>query len=306
MIKKLITILNINILKETRGKTWEWCVQFIQKVEINEFTLNNMANNNLTWGIFGGGDKPGLSHKDAIIRLAEAMGVICIHAPEGGPLNAPKIDGNLFTESYLLKKIEKKGLPINLPMFCGGMEKTKTDYGIITERHCYYLWILKLILDLFPDRETPIIEIGAGLGILGYFLDKVGYKNYTIIDLAYSNLLQSYFLYKNLPERKIIFSDTKNPFAKQYENCIKILHSSDFEKIKNAKFGIMINTDSFTEMLIGDADKYINNDCSDLLLSINHEVNDFRVIDISRRKLLYRYPFWLRKGYVEELYSKLT
>jgi hypothetical protein len=36
--------------------------------------------------------------------------------------------------------------------------------------------------------------------------------------------------------------------------------------------------------------------------NINHEVNDFRINEICKT-LIYRYPFWVRDGYVEELYA---
>jgi hypothetical protein len=67
----------------------------------------------------------------------------------------------------------------------------------------------------------------------------------------------------------------------------------------------MINMDGLSEMNKEDAIKYVSSDCAPLLLSVNHEINDFRVVDICKpyRKLVYRYPFWTRPGYVEELYK---
>jgi hypothetical protein len=315
IIDKLITILNKNLPKEQRSKIWEWCISHISKVEINKMNLDNMANTELVWGIYGGypGNEgnPTINRK-AIENLAKAIGTMGVQNPEGGVNLWPIVNNEALTDSELLRKIENEiGFKINLPDFIGGGDITKTDYGIITDRHCHYLWILKRILDLYPyrcDRKISIIEIGAGMGFLGYFLDKIGYYDYTIIDLAYSNMIQSYFLHKNLPERKMILSgDVKNPFDAKYKNALKILHASDFKDIPSGRFDIMINIDGLTEMNLNQAHEYVNNDYARLLLSINHEMNSCRVIDICKatKILKYRYPFWLRDGYVEELYQSI-
>lgn len=139
-------------------------------------------------------------------------------------------------------------------------------------------------------------------------MDKAGYKDYTTIDLAHTNACQTYFLTRNLPNRDIILSGEKeNPFDLSYRNSLKLLHSSDFKNIIKDRFDIMINIDGLTEMKIEEANKYVQSDCASFLLSINHEVNSYRVIDIHKpyRILKYRYPFWLREGYVEELYEQL-
>lgn len=304
-IEKIKAILAINKEKEERSATWQWCVSYIEKVEINEANLENMAHNSLTHGIFGGTVNE--INKEAVRNLAEAFGVVGISNPESEPSGLyPRVFGKNFTESVLLKKIEDTGFRINLPLFIGGRTDLKTEYGIITDRHCHYLWVLKRIMELCPDRNTAIIEIGAGMGILAYYLDKEGYKDYTIIDLAYSNLMQSYFIASNLPERELILSgDAQYPFSLQYKKKIKILHASDFVNVPENRFGLMVNIDGLTEMVMTEAEKYCNSNCAPLLLSINHETNNYRIIEIQKqvKRLVYRYPFWIRKGYVEELYQ---
>jgi hypothetical protein len=77
-------------------------------------------------------------------------------------------------------------------------------------------------MELCPDKNSSIIEIGAGFGVLGYYLDKAGYHDYTIIDIARTNACQTYFLSKNLLDRNIILSgDVENPFDLKY-------YSADF------------------------------------------------------------------------------
>lgn len=305
---RIIGIFNRNILNESRGPIWDWCVNTIKTVELNEANLENMANNYLTFGTFGGKGKEG--NRDTLKRLAEALGIVGITNPEGGPHGAkPQIDIDKFSNDELLNIIiENLPMKVELSQFIGGEITSKTDRGTITNRHCHYLWITKKIIDLYPDRKISVIEIGSGLGLLGYFLDRAGYKDYTSIDLAYANVIQSYFLWRNLPERNFILSgEVKNPFNKKHKNSIKLLHASDFIDVPKNRFDIMVNADSMTEMTIAEAKKYIESDCSPLLLSINHEVNGFRVIEITKnkKKLKYRNHFWLRPGYVEELYETI-
>lgn len=307
IIHRIIPILQTNTKCETRSDIWNWCSGYSSKVEINKENLENRANTNLVFGFFGGTSLE--INRMAIIKLAQALGVMGLNNPEGGVeggICRVNINYVKLTDSALLQKIEEAiGFKIQLPSFIGGRKTSATDYGIITDRHCHYLWILKRIIELFPDRKSSIVEIGAGLGILGYYLDKAGYKDYTTIDLAHTNACQTYFLARNLPDRDLILSGEKgNPFDFAYKDSLKVLHSLDFENIKKNRFDIMINIDGLTEMKLEEATKYMQSDCASVILSINHEVNSYRVIDIHKpnRMLKYRYPFWLRDGYVEELY----
>ena len=333
ILERILRVYEENILAENRTNMWDWCQSHNSKVELNESNLENMANTDLVFGFFGGSHEMGLPESNtnaaiervtrtALLKLAQLIGVSGIENPEGGLFLTQHI--LKLSDSDMLRKIETSiGFKIELPEFVGGREVVKTDFGIITDRHIHYLYILKRIIDLCPDRNSSIIEIGGGLGLLPYFLDKAGYKDYTCIDLAHANVCQAYFLHKNLPERELIISrEKKNPFSLKYKNAIKLLHTSDFPNmpdyynhevfrnkydsvnILEKRFDIMINIDGFTEMSPSEVFKYIRSNCP-LLLSINHEVNEYRVIDLCEkyRKLIYRYPFWIRPGYVEELYT---
>lgn len=292
MIERILKAFNKNLPIENREATWDWCLSYNKSVPITEESLNNMADNNLCFGFFGGSyiGNDEISHRDrarySIKKLAEALGA--------------KEDFNDIED--------KLGFKLDMPSFIGGRKVLQTDWGIITDRHVHYLWVMKQIIDLFPDRNTSIIEIGAGLGLLGYFLDRAGYRDYTSIDLAYPSACQTYFLYKNLPDRDIILSGEKeNPFLAKYKNSLKLLHSIDFRNIKG-HWDIMINMDSLPEMKIEEAIKYIDSDVP-ILLSINRENYNFRVTDMAQkyRKQLYRKPFTLRNDsqYFEELYQRL-
>jgi hypothetical protein len=317
MIDKITNVLNRNLPKETRSEIWEWCFSHVSQVPITKENLENMSKTELVWGIYGGysGNQGSeLLNSIAVAKLAQGLGILGLQNPEGGANPCPLVNVEKQNDSQLLARIEKViGFKINLPPFVGGNELSKTDYGVISDRHCAYLWVLKKILDLLPNKtssntQVKVIEIGAGMGFLGYFLDKAGCFDYTIIDLAYTNALQTYFLHKNLPNRELILSgDVQNPFDNKYRSAIKILHASDFVNVPTGRFDIMINVDSLTEIPLPEAHVYANSDCAKYLLSINHEMNNHRVVEICKptRLLKYRYPFWIRDGYVEELYQSV-
>ena len=72
-------------------------------------------------------------------------------------------------------------------------------------------------------------------------------------------------------------------------------------------FDVTLNVDSITEMDAQHAINYIREISrrSRMFLSINHEANPFSVRDLlskcSIQARTLRYPYWLRKGYLEEI-----
>jgi hypothetical protein len=71
----------------------------------------------------------------------------------------------------------------------------------------------------------------------------------------------------------------------------------------------VLNVDSITEMDFQHAFDYVQKirRCAARFLSINHEANPFSAKDLlskcGARTRALRYPYWLRKGYVEEIFS---
>ena len=78
----------------------------------------------------------------------------------------------------------------------------------------------------------------------------------------------------------------------------------------NEKFDIALNVDSMTEMSFDNANAYAEKivATSSVFVSINHEVNSFKTADLPALKSLsgQRFPYWMRKGYVEDLYINRT
>ncbi len=304
IMDRILPVFSINYPRETRDVVWNVCMESARRIELNEANLENMCGTDLVTGFGGGGGA------QEIVKLAKALGVCGISNPENdayhGVCVQPHVNVEGLSPDEILDRIQS-ALPfqISFPPFSGNCAQgLQTKYGVTSNRHTFYLWVLKRILELCPDPSSGIIEIGAGFGVLGYYLDKVGYRDYTTIDLALINACQTYFLAKNLPDRNIIISgDVDNPFDLKHKDSLKLLHSTDFKDVPKNRFSIMVNMDGLTEYGIEEASKYVKSDCAPILLSINHEIHPYRVCELEQtRKLKQRYPFWLRDGYVEELY----
>jgi hypothetical protein len=144
----------------------------------------------------------------------------------------------------------------------------------------------------------------------------MGFKNITIIDLPTVNIAQAYFLRKNLPDVAMVLSgEEEDPFTNRV--AIKVLSTRFFKAAPKGYFSIVINVDSFPEI----ADMYVQDYLRDmrlntrLFLSINQETMAPRSADSVQARVmdqiekvggfrrLSRNRFWMRNGYVEELYA---
>ena len=80
----------------------------------------------------------------------------------------------------------------------------------------------------------------------------------------------------------------------------------------NAKYDLIVNVDSLTEMDFSTAKGYWQKikASTNLFLSINHEANPFRVQDLMAEDSLdldvSRGLYWMRRGYVEEVIQRHT
>ena len=96
---------------------------------------------------------------------------------------------------------------------------------------------------------------------------------------------------------------------KQNQSEIKLIRPEIFTNSRE-KYDLIVNADSMTEMGRAVADGYWDHaqERAPQFLSINHEVNEFTVRDISiergtKIQSCYRNAYPIRKGYIEELFS---
>jgi hypothetical protein len=118
-------------------------------------------------------------------------------------------------------------------------------------------------------------------------------------------LASSYFLGRTLGENQVVLLGESLDGS---ENKIKILTPDRFLN-DTSHYDLIVNVDSLIEIDINTINAYLNKiqEISPMFLSINHEINKYSVFELlstSRKvKKLQRHPYWMRLGYVEELYT---
>lgn len=246
----------------------------------------------------------GVNTKDKLVSLAEYLGILPYENPEQG-----RYGKNIYAgESKIVAEINKKlGFDIENNDFENGLLKLKIKKGSIHVRDIYALYTSLRVTEIV-GKKARIAEIGGGVGKAAYYAYKLGIRDYSIFDLPHINLLQGYFLLKALPNSVSLYGEK--------EKAIKILPDFEFEKVNN-KFDLTLNEDSFPEISKKVVMNYLKNiklNTKKYFLSINQEGESSaqtikqsivgNLISESRGfKKEYRFPFWVRKGYIEELYS---
>ena len=254
-----------------------------------------------------------LDWHDKAISLGQAMGVVPMQNPEQG------IYGNILHLDSLdifHRSIDRLGCH-PLPPQVGAMFGVRTAEGVVPVNYLLHLYTAQRLSTISNQKTDCYLEIGGGVGLLAYIVASMGAKQYSIIDLPLVNVLQGYVLLKSdLAKSVQLFGEDDLDL----ESVIKILPTSIIGELPTKSFDIIINQDSLPEMAKGTMNGYLEaiqrlSKQNGLFLSINQEAQapsgagseQGWVHDACRgekgMKILYRVPYWLRKGYVEELYS---
>lgn len=285
--------------------------------------LCNMHSSGLTNGISGSlteynhmvsstrlRNEKGAAVKDILVSFAEALGVLRYEASV--QYVAKK---NIYIDSdALVDEIEKSiGIPITPPEIDGGLFKLKLKKGSFDIRDLWSLytaWRMSNVL----NKNAPICEIGAGIGKVALWANRFHFFDYTIFDLPMINVIQAWYLIKSLPEKKIMLYGEKD----DAKDAIKIMPYWKFTE-GTGHYELVLNEDSFPEINSVIVDRYLQKikECAKYFLSINQEFGAPSFPGASQTHLIvpdrvkasggfrriYRFPFWLRNGYVEELYE---
>jgi len=233
---------------------------------------------------------------DKLVRLSEALGCRRTYNPE--PSNflehetlpiAADIDLQVDRICHAL------GLPANFTF----KSPFLNTFGIATRRG---LLDQRTIQSLYQARRlrqlggNHVLEIGGGVGRTAYYSLTLGASSYTIVDLPLTAVVQALFLGAVLGEDHVRLSGEDDVGQK--------VHLLSPNSLPERRFDVTFNCDSLTEMAVDQARPYVEyfKRSAPLLLSINHEANSFTVSSLLP-STIHRYPYWLRKGYVEELFS---
>ena len=250
---------------------------------------------------------------DKLMCLAEALGCLPRENPEQG-----RFGTNLYLAvEDVTSQIEKEvGMNIAHPPVLGGLFGLDTSRGILDFRYIsgiYSAWRIRQILE--GREDVSVCEIGAGIGFTAHAASRLSIKRYTIFDLPYVAVMTGYYLIKSLPEARIILYGEA---ASKDGASISLYPYWHFDRTASKCFDLTLNQDSFPEIDVDVVNWYLESmmaNTKDFFLSINQEGQAQIVAprkdqvfvsallkDRKAYKLTYRFPYWLREGYTEELY----
>jgi len=251
--------------------------------------------------------------RDKMISLAEAVGALAVENPEQGDFGR---SNRCELEQLAAAISERLGIDIAPPDIDGGLLKVPVARGTFGERDLnaiYTAWLLRLSLD---GRQGPrVCEIGGGTGRVAYWSHRLGLTAYTIVDLPYVNVMQGYYLLKALGENKVVLYGERG--VDDDDGRVRILPSHAVPSQSARDFDLVLNQDSFPEMsasTVGDYLTWIRDSRRPRLMSINHESKppygenrvQVSVPEAIRAsggfRMTQRFPYWLRQGYVVEIY----
>jgi hypothetical protein len=233
---------------------------------------------------------------DNLLRLAEAVGAWRLEYPEAASRGA------VDPEEVLRALDSKFGFAVRFPNPFADEVGLATSRGIVSYRAVQALYQAYRIFELIGRRSSArIAEIGGGLGRTAYYARQFGIRNYTIIDLPMTAVAQGYFLGRTLG------ADAVGLFGESSAGCDVLPPMSFLEGTE--KYDLVVNVDSLTEMARDTARAYVEaiRARAAMFLSINHEYNAFSVNDILAESGLHpaaRTPYWLRRGYVDEVFEQ--
>lgn len=222
---------------------------------------------------------------DKLLSLMEATGLIPLFSPEEFSKNNEFLRFYAISVDKYIEMLEynNDNCDLSAPKYQGyhfGLQSEK--HGLYSDRDIMSLGVAIRIAERYwNNKDISIIEIGAGVGHLAYYLYKLGFKNLTLVEIPTVAITTKYFLDTNLDN-----------------HGIKIISPQEF----TGKADLIVNVDGLTEYNLNVAKEYVKkiSENSKHFLSINREIDPFKVCDITPMNRVTRVPFWLRRGYVEE------
>ena len=227
---------------------------------------------------------------DRLLSLAESFGAIPLQNAEQGDF-APYLQ---MAPDTLIDLIEQKiGVELVPPSVVPGLFGLSTRRGLFTDRTITAFYVAYRIWHDMSGKS--VCEIGGGVGYVAYWLQRFGVETITICDLPMVSAVQRYFLSKNGADR------------------VQLIGMEGFEQ---RQFDIIVNVDSLPEIGGPIQRQYLKRIASypTTFLSINQEacaprsdggpqerVSDV-VEEIGGFRRTMRSAFFMRRGYVEEIY----
>jgi len=246
---------------------------------------------------------------DALVSLAQSLGVMRLTSVEQQGIE-PHLNALTVDLDQLIPAIENAlGFDLSSPLVgaaygCTINKKFITLDGII---NAYIAYRLK---QLGARKDKTVVEIGGGFGCLAEMAIRALNCHYILYDLPWVSAIQGYFLIMSLPPGTVrLLGET--------EGQLEVLPFWRFDNSENRSLDFVINSDSIPEMGYETALSYVRKITKSLrgvFLSINQEAmaknstagtqNCVYALAESAGglKLSSRSIYWMRQGYVEEVF----
>lgn len=247
---------------------------------------------------------------DRLLALAEAMALVPYENVEQGRFGV-----NIYLDlDMLVGSIEKAlGIQILTAPICGmfGVDVGGRCLHVRTPNNAYIAYRVKQLLG--KTRGKKICEIGAGMGFNAFLFPQLGMR-YLAIDIPVTNVLQAYVAIKLHGGNQVRLYGEKNSNAP-----VAIQPYWELDRLASKSIDVFLNEDSMPEIEPAYVEHYLEQIArcgKSFFVSINQEGEapaGLKLIPqlflpqlIARHRAfrrLARYPYWVRKGYVEEIYE---
>lgn len=249
-----------------------------------------------------------LRYLDKLICLAESVGVLPLENPE----QSPRWGENLYVDVDEVVDAIERAIGISMVPPTGVVPVTgiATSHGPLHYRHLNALYAALRMRSLLP-AYGGICEYGGGLGLGAYYANRLGFADYTLMDLPLVNVFSGYFLIGTLGGDAVrLYGENERTPA------VNVLPYWHCMIAPSSAYSLALNQDSFPEIdpsLVLEYFRQIRRTTAEYFLSINQEAqasmgtrSQNSVPDLLRGNdgfhRMYRMRYWLREGYVEELY----
>jgi hypothetical protein len=252
------------------------------------------------------------SYFDQLVSLGEALSVLPAENPEQGESGNWGKNIQRLPSDVVARIEDRLGINIRPPVGIMPVSGIALDDGPLHYRHINALYTAVRARDLTEPGDA-ISEYGGGIGLVALYLHRFGVKDYTLYDLPIVNAVSAYFLILALGDDAVCLEGEPSK-----PNAVKIQTGESCRRERDKAFTLAVNQDSFPEIdetIVRNYLGEIRRTTAKYFLSINHEVehaktNEARHLNVSTLmasetgyQRVYRMPYWLRRGYVEELYA---
>ena len=238
---------------------------------------------------------------DVLLALCEALGVSRLEFPEGYAAPDAETPPIAPIEPLLAGLDQALGIRVEFPNPFPEEVGLATTRGIAGHRAVSAIYQAHRIARLV-ERGGSVLEIGGGLGRTAYYATRFGIVDYTIVDLPMTAVAQAYFLGRTLGDTSISL------YGEPPARGVRLIPPQAFFA-EERRYDLVVSIDSLPEIEDDLASRYLAaaSARAPRFLSINHETLAQRTVrEIAFQhgyRSVSRHPYWLRRGYVEELFE---